>query len=181
MGELLTPEAIKEIISEHYPCFDPEEEGHIIELEEAIAKAQLAKIQGKDSGIQRMYKEGITPLLTDTSEVTGILPSQGTGKKLEEVCPECKRHIGKYTGNYHCSNCGQMFPIAKQAEFLAHQASCDFICPTCQGKAKKLRPELKKGIYDIVLAARTEGIIGGKTKRFARYDTSEILSLMEGK
>lgn len=38
--------------------------------------------------------------------------------------------------------------------------------------------KLEKGIYNVVLAARTEGIIGGKTKRFARWDTEEILSLI---
>ncbi len=37
--------------------------------------------------------------------------------------------------------------------------------------------EVKEQIYDIVLAARTEGIIGGKTKGFAQSDTDQILSL----
>ena len=34
----------------------------------------------------------------------------------------------------------------------------------------------REEIYNIVLAARTEGIIGGKTKQFARWETDLILS-----
>ena len=36
--------------------------------------------------------------------------------------------------------------------------------------------KIREEIYDIVLATRTEGIIRGKTKRFAEYDTDEILT-----
>ena len=38
--------------------------------------------------------------------------------------------------------------------------------------------KLEQGIYDVVLAARTEGILGGKTKRFARWDTEAVMSLI---
>ena len=37
--------------------------------------------------------------------------------------------------------------------------------------------KLTKAIYDIVLAARTEGIIGGRTKAFAGGDTDDILQV----
>jgi len=37
--------------------------------------------------------------------------------------------------------------------------------------------EVEKKIYDIVLAARTEGIIGGKTKWLAKGDTDDILNI----
>lgn len=43
---LLTEKRIKKIILEHYPCFDEEEEYHIVELEKAIAQAQQALQQG---------------------------------------------------------------------------------------------------------------------------------------
>ncbi len=38
------------------------------------------------------------------------------------------------------------------------------------------REEIKQKVYDIVLAARTEGIICGKTKQFADGDAEDILS-----
>ena len=38
--------------------------------------------------------------------------------------------------------------------------------------------EIRNKVYDIVLAARTEGIVRGKTKRFANWDTDEILSYL---
>jgi len=37
--------------------------------------------------------------------------------------------------------------------------------------------EVEKKIYDIVLAARTEGIVGGKTKWLAKGDTDDILDI----
>ena len=45
--------------------------------------------------------------------------------------------------------------------------------------AKDERLKLVEKIYNIVLAARTEGIVGGKTKRFAEDDTEAILALLE--
>jgi len=42
---------------------------------------------------------------------------------------------------------------------------------------QKRYEEVREAIYDIVLAARTEGIVGGKTKWFARDDTDQILSI----
>jgi len=36
---------------------------------------------------------------------------------------------------------------------------------------------IREEIYNIVLAARTEGIISGKTKRFAGWDTDQILAI----
>ena len=38
------------------------------------------------------------------------------------------------------------------------------------------REEIKQKVYDIVLAARTEGIICGKTKQFSDGDAEDILS-----
>jgi len=38
--------------------------------------------------------------------------------------------------------------------------------------------EIRKKIYDVVLAARTEGIICGKTKGFADSDTEEIIDYL---
>ena len=37
--------------------------------------------------------------------------------------------------------------------------------------------EIREKIYNIVLSARTEGIVGGKTKWFARDDADQILSI----
>ena len=37
--------------------------------------------------------------------------------------------------------------------------------------------EIERKIYDIVLAARTEGIVGGKTKWLAKGDTDDILDI----
>ncbi len=54
-----------------------------------------------------------------------------------EKCPDCKGHIGKFTGNYHCSNCGKTFRIAEQADFLRHQMGCNDTCPTCKGTGWK--------------------------------------------
>ena len=39
--------------------------------------------------------------------------------------------------------------------------------------------KVRQKVYDIVLAARTEGIVGGKTKWFARDDADDILSIPE--
>ena len=36
---------------------------------------------------------------------------------------------------------------------------------------------IEKKIFDIVLAARTEGIVGGKTKWLAKGDTDDILNI----
>ena len=41
------------------------------------------------------------------------------------------------------------------------------------------RPDRDK-LYDIVLAIRTEGVVHGKTKDFARADTDQILALLKG-
>lgn len=40
--------------------------------------------------------------------------------------------------------------------------------------------EVREAIYDIVLAARTEGIVGGKTKWFASSEVDDILSHKAG-
>ena len=56
-----------------------------------------------------------------------ILALSGT---TDIECPECKGE-GVFSGNYHCSHCGKTFQIAEQAEFLAHQSDCDYVCPKC--------------------------------------------------
>ena len=38
---------------------------------------------------------------------------------------------------------------------------------------------VREAIYDIVLAARTEGVIWGKTKRFADGDTDQIYYILK--
>ncbi|KKL46229.1 hypothetical protein LCGC14_2347640 [marine sediment metagenome] len=38
---------------------------------------------------------------------------------------------------------------------------------------------MKNKIYDIVLAARTEGVIPGKTKKLAESDTEDILEALK--
>ena len=46
-------------------------------------------------------------------------------------CPGCKGDTRMFSGNYHCSHCGKAFQIAEQAEFIAHQSDCDYVCPKC--------------------------------------------------
>jgi len=51
-----------------------------------------------------------------------------TDKLTPEKCPERQKNRGKFDGNYHCSHCGKAFRIQDQAEFLTHQANCDYVC-----------------------------------------------------
>jgi len=41
----------------------------------------------------------------------------------------------------------------------------------------EITDKVREQVYDIVLAARTEGIISGKTKRFATSDRDAILAI----
>ena len=69
-----------------------------------------------------------------------------------------------------CDSCGE--------EYTSHQSP---VCPHPRLAATKdIREEIRKKIYDIVLAARTEGIIPGKTKRFAKGDAEDIFALFKG-
>jgi len=53
----LTDEEIQEIIIKHYPCFDPDDDGHILDLEKAIIQAQLAKLQMDDDKLVEAMAE----------------------------------------------------------------------------------------------------------------------------
>ena len=47
-------------------------------------------------------------------------------------CPECRGHVGMFSGSYHCYLCGKPFRIPdEQAEWIAHQKDCEYNCPKC--------------------------------------------------
>lgn len=114
-----------------------------IEAKVPIHNAQLAKIKRATRPKIQHSHQWIPGGTYEHSHTKGDVPhghhrsryGETKVKRADEVnCPNCQGHIGKFTGNYHCANCGKTFRIAEQAEFLAHQASCDYICPTCQGE-----------------------------------------------
>lgn len=68
----------------------------------------------------------------------------------------------------HCPICGKE----------SHLCKCPVIDRGLFAKYVDKREEIQKKIYDIVLAARTEGIVGGKTKYLADEDASAILQYL---
>ena len=52
---LLSPEKIKEIISSKYPCFEDDEDAHLIELEQAICEEQHLKTLNQIDDLQSKW------------------------------------------------------------------------------------------------------------------------------
>lgn len=81
-SRLLGDEELKSIIMEHYPCFDDEDDAHVLDLEKAISKAQDTETASK-----MIYPEMLEKALEGQAVITAEAVRKEIGKQLRLLQP----------------------------------------------------------------------------------------------